>query len=137
VNCKSYDSFESLKEDSIRNAIIEDNEQITVNVHLIVSYNRANKIYTAHALEFDIVGESKTKKGVVKDTLELIINHISFCKVYNNKDKIISPAPDEYWREFFEKTEEEYIIKPKIPKLTNSQMPFRPSQFNNVCVVSG
>jgi hypothetical protein len=133
-------NFDSWKQNSINNAINFDEEVCKINVHVLLSYDKEDEIYNAHALEFDIVASTTRKKNAKKEIMELVANHIAFCMAYNNKDKIVSPAPDEYWRKFYLALERGTIDnKPKIPKLnlTNLQIPYRPSEFNQVCIAGG
>jgi hypothetical protein len=129
--------FESWKEDSLRDTIHFGDELLEVSTHLIISYDKEDKLYNAHSLEFDIVAEGKTRNKAIKEVLQAILSHITFCIAYENNDKIISPAPDEYWKEFYEGIKSGSVIeKSKIPKLNaDSQLPYRPSRFNQICVM--
>ena len=139
MNLLIKEDFNSWRDNCIKDAIKFSEESIDVCVHIIFSYDAETKRENAHALEFDIVSEEKTKKKALKELLIAIVNHISFCIVFENQDKIISSVPDEYWMEFYEKLKDDKVeMKTQIPRRLNftSQMPYRQSRFTQICTTS-
>jgi hypothetical protein len=134
-----YEDFKSWKDRSVQDAIKFKEDVIEVSIHIIFTKDD-NDFMNAHALEFDIVAEGKTKRKAENEILSLIVNHISFCIAFENSDKIISPAPEEYWQNFYEKMNQGKVKKEtKLARRLNltSQMPYRESRFNQICSVSG
>jgi hypothetical protein len=131
----SSKDYLSWKENALKNAILFDKEFLKISVHAFLSYDEEEKIYNAHALEFDLVGEGKTKRKAIQECSEYIVDHITFCTAYGNLDKISSPAPDEFWMKFYDgQRKKKEAVHPKIPK--NKQIPYRTSIFDNFCLVS-
>lgn len=133
-------NFKPWKEKAIQNAFISTDEKDIVNLHVLIHYDEEYKVYNALALEFDIVGEGKRKNEALKEVLESLMNQVSFCIAYNNRDKIVHPSPDKYWRRFFDGAKRQApILRRRLPKLDSQDtlMPFRPIQTNEVCLVSG
>ncbi len=129
--------FETWKKNSLDSAVNIGDEFLGMSTHIIVSYNKKDNLYNAHSLEFDIVVEGKTEDKVLKGVLESIFSHIEFCIVKNKDKKITFPAPNEYWKEFYEGIKSGSVIdKPKIPKLKSvSQLPYTTNRINQLCVM--
>jgi hypothetical protein len=129
--------FETWKSEAISKAINIHNNIEEINVHIVIGLDRIDNIYNAHALEFDIIAEGKTKNKALKELLNAVLSHISFCIAYDNKDKIVLPAPDEYWKDFYAKLLNGHVDKFKAPKLNkDTQLPFRPSKIGQLQVAA-
>ena len=96
-----------------KNALKFEGDKINIFVHVVI--DKDVNLYNAHCLEFDIVVDGKTIKEVKENILEAIINHVTFCIAYDNMDKILNPAPSEYWNKFFfnsKKYPNPFVFKP-------------------------
>lgn len=89
-------------EEAKKEAVKFEEDHINISAHVIIE--KEDDLYTAHCLEFDIVTEAKTIKDVKNNIIEAIINHVTFCLAYDNVDKIMNPAPKEYWDKFYFKS---------------------------------
>jgi hypothetical protein len=132
----SSENYNLWKDKAIKSAIKFANGEIEISLHIFVSYDEKDKRYNAHALEFDIVGEGKTPKKAIKELLELVNNHISFCIAYDNKDKIVFPAPEEYWTKFYKAGQDGSIRTPKVPKYDDKDLniPYTSSRIGQFSV---
>lgn len=72
-----------------------------VNICAHVYFDREDELHLAHCLEFDIVAEGKTEKEAEDNILKAIVNHVVFCIGNGNIDKIMNPAPQEYWNKYY------------------------------------
>lgn len=136
----SSGNFKSWKEKAIRNAFISGEDSDIINLHVLVNCDEEKNIYNAHALEFDIIGEGIGKREALKEVLESVMNQISFCTAYDNRDKIVHPAPDKYWLRFFDGAEKNAAKQVRrLPKLDSrdTMMPFRQITTDEVCLVNG
>jgi hypothetical protein len=129
--------YETWKSEAVANAINIKTDVEKINVHIIIGFNDIDEVYNAHALEFDIIAEGKTKNKALKELINAIMSHVSFCIAYDNKDKLVFPAPDEFWKNFYVKLQKGHVKQPKVPKLNKyTQLPFRPSKIGQLQVAA-
>jgi len=93
------DNFKTWVEKAKTNALNLSNEKINICVH--VGFDIEDELILAHCLEFDIVAEGYTEKEATKNILNAIVNHVIFCIANDNIDKILNPAPSEYWNRYY------------------------------------
>ncbi|MFQ5823257.1 MAG: type II toxin-antitoxin system HicB family antitoxin [bacterium] len=86
-------------QESSEKALKFEKNAINLSVHVLIE--QEEDLYTAHCLEFDIVADGKTIEEVEKNILDAIVSHVGFCVAYNNIDKILNPAPQEFWTKFY------------------------------------
>ncbi len=116
--------YDSWIKDAFENSIRISDEGIIINVHVIIE--KEDDLYSAHCLEFDLVGEGETIDQAQESIVSNIINHITFAISKGLYDKIIDPAPPEYWNKLLHSK----FLKPiSIPPEKNSikdknQFPF-------------
>lgn len=76
-------------------AISFNENEIQITVHVIIE--KKDDFYIAHCLEFDITADGYTLDDVQENIVTCIKNHVEFCIEMGNFDKILDPAPPEYW----------------------------------------
>jgi len=96
---KGGSGIESWIEKAKENALSFEDKVISIFVHVLIEYE--DNFFTAHCLEFDIVVDGKSMVDARKNCINAIVNHISFCIATENTDKIMNPAPKEYWQAFY------------------------------------
>jgi hypothetical protein len=87
--------YDSWIKDAFENSIKITDKGIIINVHVIIE--KEDDLYSAHCLEFDLVGEGENIDQAQESIIDNIINHITFAISKGLYDKIIDPAPPEYW----------------------------------------
>jgi len=87
--------YEPWIKEAYENAVMFTDEGIFVKVHVVIE--KEDDLYSAHCLEFDLVGEGETISEAQQSILDNIKNHISFAISKGLFHKIIDPAPPEYW----------------------------------------
>lgn len=87
--------YDSWIKDAFENSIQITEKGIVIKVHVIIE--KEDDLYSAHCLEFDLVGEGETIKQAQDSIVTNIINHVTFAISKKLYDKIIDPAPPEYW----------------------------------------
>jgi len=93
------EDFKVWVEKAQENALKLCSNEINICAH--VWFDQEDELYLAHCLEFDIVAEGYTEKEAEKNILKAIVNHIVFCVANGNVEKIMNPAPREYWCKFY------------------------------------
>lgn len=113
-----------LIEKARENAIKFTKESVNIYVHVLIY--REEELYLAHCLEFDVVAEGYTEKEAKKYIEMAIVDHVVFCIGKGNIDKIMNPAPGEYWNSFFfeSKAKEKPFKFPKDYKYGKYRLPF-------------
>ncbi len=116
--------YETWIKDAYENAVRITENGILVNVHVIIE--KDDDLYSAHCLEFDLVGEGDTIEAAQESILDNIKNHISFAISKGLFEKIIDPAPPEYWNKLLKSRFLNPIeLHPEIkPENTQSRFPF-------------
>jgi len=69
--------------------------QAQFNIHVLIEKEAG--VFSAHCLEFDITADGKTLEEALQNIIDCMKNHIEFCIEKGNYDKILDPAPQEYW----------------------------------------
>lgn len=114
--------YNSWIEDAYENSIKIDDKGIEINVHVIIE--KEDELFSAHCLEFDLVGEGHTIKESQRSLLNNIVNYVTYGISNEGFDKIINPAPPEYWNKLLHSERlEDYKIPPMKPN-TNSESSF-------------
>jgi predicted RNase H-like HicB family nuclease len=101
---------------SSEKALKLEKNAIDLSVHVLIE--QEEELYTAHCLEFDIVADGKTIEEAEKNILDAIVDHVTFCIATDNIDKILNPAPKEYWNKFYFGSEKlrEYTFPEDYPQ---------------------
>jgi len=86
--------YENWIKDAYENSIKITDKGIIVNVHIIV--DKEDDLFSAHCLEFDLVGEGSSIEEAEKSIVNNIVNYITFAISKGLFNKIINPAPPEY-----------------------------------------
>lgn len=117
--------YDTWLKNAYENSVRITDEGIIINVHVIIE--KEDDLFSAHCLEFDLVGEGKTIKKAQKSIINNIINYITFAISKGLFDKIFHPAPPEYWdkliRSQFNGAWE--IPRDKKPTPCDSPFPFK------------
>lgn len=87
--------YDSWIEDAYENSIQITKNGIIIKAHVIIEKDA--DIYSAHCLEFDLVGEGDTLEMAENSIINNIVNYVTFAISKGLFDKIINPAPPEYW----------------------------------------
>ena len=87
--------YDSQIKDAYENSIKITENGIIIKAHVIIK--KDDDIYSAHCLEFDLVGEGDSLEMAENSILNNIVNYITFAISKGLFDKIINPAPPEYW----------------------------------------
>lgn len=87
--------YENWIKDSYENSIKITDKGIIVKVHIIV--DKEDDLFSAHCLEFDLVGEGSSIEEAEKSIVNNIVNYVTFAISKGLFNKIINPAPPEYW----------------------------------------
>lgn len=116
--------IEKAKENAVKFTKEGTNKGVSKCVHVLIY--QENELYLAHCLEFDIVAEGYSEKEAKKNIEMAIVNHVVYCVGKGNIDKIMNPAPSEYWNSFlFESRPKGKPFKfPKNYKYGNYSLPF-------------
>lgn len=116
--------YDSWIKDAFENSIKITDKGIIINVHVIVE--KEDDLYSAHCLEFDLVGEGDTIDQAQESIIDNIINHITFAISKGLYDKIIDPAPPEYWNKLLHSKFLKPITIPPEKKISTerNQFPF-------------
>jgi len=69
--------------------------QVQFNIHVLIEKEAG--VFSAHCLEFDITADGNTLEEALQNIIDCMKNHIEFCIEMGNYDKILDPAPQEYW----------------------------------------
>jgi len=87
--------YESWIKDAYENSIKITENGIVIKVNIIIE--KEDELFSAHCLEFDLVGEGNTVEDAEKSIINNIVNYITFAISKGLFNKIINPAPPEYW----------------------------------------
>ena len=83
-----------------KDAIVFNKDHVRINIHIL--FEKDNDIYNAHCLEFDLVGEGSSIEDAEKSIVNNIVNYVTFAISKGLFNKIINPAPPEYWNKLQE-----------------------------------
>lgn len=116
--------YDSWIKDAFENSIKITDKGIIINVYVIIE--KEDDLYSAHCLEFDLVGEGETIDQAQESIIDNIINHITFAISKGLYDKIIDPAPPEYWNKLLHSKFLKSITIPPEKKISKerNQIPF-------------
>ena len=92
-------AIEAWIEKASDNAISFQDKNISIFIHVLIDYE--DNFFTAHCLELDIAVDGNSVENAKENCINAIVNHISFCLATENTDKILNPAPKEYWQEYY------------------------------------
>ena len=70
---------------------------IAKNLHVLVIEDKEKKIFLAHCLDMDIVGEGKDDREAVSNLIELINVQVNFCLSNDTLYTLFRSAPKECW----------------------------------------
>ena len=76
-------------------AISFNKKNIQLCVHILL--DKFDDKFTAHCLEFDITTDGDTQEQALQNAIDCIKDHVEFCIAYDNLDKLLDPAPQEFW----------------------------------------
>ncbi len=79
-------------------------ESVEKSFSVNVLLKKEDNLFIAHCLEFDIVAAAKTKQQAEKDLQDLVIAQIESAFADNDIQSLFHPAPQHFWEEDFELT---------------------------------
>ena len=76
-------------------------QKTKAEIRLDVLIKKEKDYYSAHCLQFDLVATDDSLEGVQKAIKDLCIAHVEESIRNNNLEYLFSPAPKEFWTEYF------------------------------------